>query len=46
MKARANKEEEIKEEPVAQKQVVRIYIEDKTRSMLEPAEEFVLLKQL
>jgi len=37
-----DEEEEIKEEPVAQKQVVRIYIEDKTRSMLEPAEEFVL----
>ena len=37
-----DEEEEIKEEPVAQKQVVRIYIEDKTRSMLEPAEEFEL----
>ncbi|MER2077005.1 Stk1 family PASTA domain-containing Ser/Thr kinase [Psychrobacillus psychrotolerans] len=37
-----DEEKEIKEEPVAQKQVVRIYIEDKTRSMLEPAEEFEL----
>lgn len=34
--------EEEKEKPVAEEQVVRIYIEDKTRSMLEPVEEFVL----
>ncbi|QUG41043.1 Stk1 family PASTA domain-containing Ser/Thr kinase [Psychrobacillus sp. INOP01] len=35
-------EEENKEKPVVQEQVVRIYIEDNTRSMAEPIEEFVL----
>ncbi|MFJ7825000.1 Stk1 family PASTA domain-containing Ser/Thr kinase [Psychrobacillus sp. NPDC096623] len=30
------------EQPVVEKQVVRIYIQDKTRTMLEPVEEFVL----
>lgn len=34
--------EKNKEKPVVQEQVVRIYIEDKTRSILEPVEEFVL----
>ncbi|WP_277584121.1 Stk1 family PASTA domain-containing Ser/Thr kinase [Psychrobacillus antarcticus] len=38
-----NKEKN-KEKPVVQEQVVRIYIEDKTRSNLEPVEEFVLTK--
>lgn len=37
-----SEEEENQNKPVAQEQIVRIYIEDKTRSMLEPAEEFVL----
>ena len=35
-------EKENKEKPVAQQQVVRIYIEDNTRTMREPVEEFVL----
>ena len=37
-----NDDEENKEKPVVQEQVVRIYIEDKNRSILEPVEEFVL----
>lgn len=35
-------EEENNEQPVVQGQVVRIYIQDKTRTMAEPVEEFVL----
>jgi len=35
-------EEENNEQPVVQEQVVRIYIQDKTRTMAEPVEEFVL----
>ncbi|SDM53427.1 serine/threonine protein kinase [Psychrobacillus sp. OK028] len=37
-----NEEENNNEQPVVEKQVVRIYIQDKTRTMLEPVEEFVL----
>lgn len=37
-----NDEGENEEQPPVEKQVVRIYIQDKNRNMLEPVEEFVL----